>query len=336
MATQIFAEKRAALYLIVQPAVAYVAPTPATDKALRVEDVTIAFEGGVVRVEADVSAVGGGQPSYVGATSLTITGSVRLPAWPGTQPHTLAEFPAFAALLQSMPLAFDATSELDVTPVDTYIPGTTPKLISVTMITPEGNTWTGFNATSILDAIESNDDGTLRLRFTMRAQGRNTLTDTCASSTVAAGDIVYTASNYIISKGGTLTLSGPANSGVVALRSFTWSAGMAQNVNRDILAAQGYGVAFGRHTQNCAFALTITTPKESDRALVAAMLGNTGTTCALSFGSGASAFSITQAAGAISEITMGADEGAQTYALTAVAWPTATGFDQYRMRWGTP
>lgn len=336
MATQIFAEKRAALYLIVQSGTSYTPPTPATDKALRVEDVTIAFEGGVVRVEADMSPVGGGQASYVGSTALTITGTIRLPSWVGTQPHTLAEFPAFAALLQSMPLAFDATSELDVTPIDTYIPGTTPRLISPTLITPEGNSWSGFNATSIIDAIESNDDGALRLRFTMRAQARPTLTDTCAASTVAAADIVYTASNYLISKGGTLTLSGPAGSGVVALRNFSWSAGMTQNVNKDILASQGYGVAFGRHTANCAFALTITTPKESDRSLVAAMLGNTGTTCALSFGTGATAFSITQAAGSISEITMGADEGAQTYALTAVAWPTAAGFDQYRMRWGTP
>lgn len=344
MATTYLVDRRGALYLIQEGTPAtYVAPTQASDKALRVIEatVTLADAGGPQRVEEDLEPYGGGSLPILDGIAGAMTVRIRVPAWPGTQPHDEASHPALWALLAACPVSLDATSELDVTPSSSFVAGTSPVTVSATLLDAGGNVYSLRGCTATLGEIATGDVA-IEATFTLRGLLRSTIGDTvqtlsAASLTIA--DVAYTSgdNSWILSRGGTLTVTGLTGSGSYAVRSLAFVPGQTGEQQVDRTATHGYTVPYCGHTANAALTMTVTALDASGAAWEDDMLAQTDLSAvSMSWGSAASRFAIALGSDCrIVSVTRGADAGVRTLEVEIVSPPTSAGNNQYTLTWGT-
>jgi exonuclease VII small subunit len=345
MATTYLVARRGAMYVIQEGTPGtYVAPTQATDKALRVMEVTYALAdaGGPQRVEDDLTPYGGGQIPILDGIAAKVTARLRIPSWPGTQPHDEASFPAMYALLASMPVTIATSSELVVSPSSTYVAGTSPEPVSVTILTAGGNAIALRGCCAVIESIETGDvalEMQVAIYGNVQATIGNTV-QTLSGASLTIADVAYTSGDntWVLSRGGTLTLTGLTGSGSYAVRSAAWVPGMVGEHQIDRTASHGYTLPFVGCPQNSALTLTVTQLDASGAAFEDDMLAQTACSAAsLSWGSSASRFALALGSNnRIVSVTPGEDAGVRTFDVELVGAAGSSGNDQWSMTWGTP
>lgn len=345
MATTYLVGRRGALYYIGEGGTpgTYVAPTQASDKALRIFDfsLTLADAGGVVRIEDDETPYGGGSIPILDGIAAAASFKLRLPAWPGSQPHARADHPALYDLLASCPMTADTTDELIWSPTSSFVAGTAPVTGSLTFLETNGNVYALRACVAIIESIDFSDTGIVA---SMQVHGlmQSTLADTVrtlsqASLTIA--DVAYTSgdNSWLLSRGATLTITGDTGSGVFAVRGGSVDLGQAIERQVDKLATHGYGVSLVSTPRNSAMSLTCTALDASAWAIEDDMLAQTSITAlSLSWGSAASRFAI--ALGSVNRVESvgrGEDAGVRMFDVSIIGAPSSAGNDQYTLTWGT-
>lgn len=337
MAQTYLPSRRGALYCVTQAADGtYLAPTQASDKALRVTDFELAVEGGVVRVEDDVTAYDGGLLPYMGDIAYRFNFSIRLSAWPGSR--NAADNPALAAVLAACPMAGDYSgTDAVFTPITatTFGAAGQVKPFSLTFLETGGDVWSLVDCVCVIESIGS--EGTeilIKVAGLGLFRGADTV-KTLSDAGLTIADVAYTALTPIPSRGGALTLTGPTGSGTYAVRSWSADLGQRLEVQPDRTSTYGYRVAQVRNSANAAMALTVTKLPESGVDLVECYHSQTAlSACSLVYGSGGSRFEVSLGTvQRIAECATGDDAGARTLDLTIVGIPSA-GDDQYTASWG--
>lgn len=345
MATTYLSARAGAVYAIAEGTPGtYVAPTQGSDKALRVVsiDVTLAGVGGPQRIEEDEQPYGGGSLPILDGIAVNIALVLRVPAWPGTQPHASADLPSLYALLASCPMTATTSDAIVWSPTSTFVAGTSPVPISLTYLENGGNVYAFRGCVSAIDEIRTTDTG-IEMAVTVLGLVQATIADTVrtlAAASLTIADVAYTTSDnaWILSRGGTLTLTGLTGSGSYALRSAVHVPGQVVEHQADRLFPHGYGIPRNGHSGNSSMVLTITALDAAAFAVEDDMLAQTACTAAtLSWGSGASAFRVALGSNnRILNVTRGIDAGVRTFEVELVGAPSAIGNDQYSIRWGTP
>ena len=341
MAQTYLPSRRGALYCITQAADGtYLAPTQASDKALACMDFSLSWEGGVQRVEDDLTPYGGGSLPYMADIAATFKIKLRLPAWPGSQ--NAADLPAWAALLAAMPLTGDysGSGTAVFTPTTTQTIGAAGNIkpASLTFLETGGDVWTLQDCVAIIDQI-TDENGALVVEVSglglLRSLALTVRTLAAASLTIA--DVAYTSVSPLPSRGAALTLTGLSGSGTYALRpGFAFAPGMKLEPQADRLSAFGFAVAAVSSPMNAALSCKVTKLDESGAAWPDAYLQQTAlSACVLTWGSGASSFRFSLGTAVrVAECTPSEDAGVRTLDLGIVGTPTSSGNDQYSIQWG--
>ena len=339
MAQQYLNARRGALYYITQSSDAtYLAPDQATDKALQIMEITIALDGGAVRVEEDVTPYGGGLKPFLGDTAATWSAKIRVPAWPGSQ--NAADFPAMAALLASMPLSSDFSGSAAVfAPISVNNVGAAGdiKPASLTFLETGGNVWSLYDCVCIIDGIAT-EGGAIVMSVSGTGKIRGTSSYvTLATASLTIADVEYTAVSPIPSRGATLTITGATGSGTYAVRSAAFEPGMALEQQDTITETYGRAVSAVSCPRNSALSLTVTELSASGANWVTDLLSQTAISAAsLAWGSSGSRFALGCGATCrVVEVTPKEDAGVRAFDLVIVGAATS-GDDQFSLTWGTP
>ena len=337
MAQTYLPSRRGALYVLTQAADGtYLAPTQASDKALRVTDFEWTKEGGVQTVVDDITAYDGGLDSYLGDIGYRFGFSIRLSAWPGSR--NAADNPALAAVLAACPMAGDYSgTDAEFTPITTVTIGASGQVkpFSLTFLETGGDVWSLVDCVCIIESIAPEGNEILiKISGFGLFRGADTV-KTLSSAGLTIADVAYTSLTPIPSRGGTLTLTGPTGSGTYATRSWSWSPGHALELQPSRTATYGFAVAQVRNSAQAALSLTVTKLDESGLDLYACFEAQTALSAAsIVYGSGASRFSVTLGgAQKVTDYTLGDDAGARTVDAVITGIP-ATGNSQYLLSWG--
>lgn len=345
MATTYLQGRAGALYYITEAVPGtYLAPTQASNKALRVIscDITLAGDGGVVQIEEDETPYGGGSLPILDGIAATAELVLRVPQWPGTQPHAETDLPAMYALLASMPLSVTTTNAIVWSPTSSFVAGTSPLPASFTYLENNGNVVALRGCVAIISEIRTAEVG-IEMVVTVHGLMQSTLASTIqalSGASLTIGAVAYTTSDnaWILSRGATITLTGATGSGVFALRDGSVVPGMDIQRQVDRRFPHGYGFSYVANPKNSSMVLMMTALDAAALAIEDDMLAQTAITAAsITWGSAAAAFSLSLGANnRILSATRSVDAGVRMFEVTLVGAPSASGNDQFKIQWGTP
>jgi hypothetical protein len=336
-ATQYLPLKRGAIYILpeVTPGT-YVAPTQASDDAIRYTEASWAWRGGPQAQLDDVTPFGGGSTPIIGATGGEVSIAFKLPIAPDTTDDT--SHPLFDVLRASAMTVSDNTNAgpITVVPTSTFNAGTDITPASITILETDGDVWTLQGCTVVIDAIRwSAGSPFIEVAATIHGQCRDTLTDTVqtlSQASLSIASCTFVTESPVIPKGGTLTISGPGGSGGVNLTAFEFRPGQEITEQEDATETQGYGLSLVHATGYAALVCTVTKLDQAGRGFIDAMVAGTATTASLAFGTD---FSIVLAAGRILSISDAESNGARAQQIECIGLPTSSGNDQFTLQWGS-